>query len=151
MLFTDAKKKELMGEVAAIVMGVVDTKLEAYNEEVLSVTALINDRMVRLEEEVNTTIEAKNKEFESKVQALFEAAIAADRAKRYDSDEPFVEIVSQTFSEEGGVQLRLDWNKAFIGYLRRNGFTGPSDESIVDNWLVSLSRERIAEGGSEYK
>lgn len=84
-------------------------------------------------------------------QELFEVALAADRSKRYDSSEPFVEIVSETFSEEGGVQLRLDWNAPFINYLKKNGFTGPTDEAIVDNWLISLSRERIAEGGSEYK
>lgn len=93
-------------------------------------------------------VEAKLKD---DAQTLFEAAMAADRAKRYESNEPFVEIVSETFSEEGGVQLRLDWNQPFIKYLKANGFSGPTDESIVDNWIVSLSRERIAEGGSEYK
>lgn len=98
--------------------------------------------------ELGAAIEAK---LRADVQSMFEVALAADRSKRYDSSEPFVEIVSETFSEEGGVQLRLDWNAPFITYLKRNGFTGPTDEAIVDNWLISLSRERIAEGGSEFK
>lgn len=102
--------------------------------------------------ETATKIEAAiTASLESRIQELFQKALEADRQKRYDSTEPFVEIVSQTFSEDGGVQMRLDWNKPFIEYLKKNGFTGPSDEAIVDNWFVALSRERIAEGGSEYK
>lgn len=104
-----------------------------------------------LENKLEELVAAASAKLVTDAQALFEAALAADRAKRYGSSEPYVEIVSETFSEEGGVQLRLDWNRPFIDYLKKNGFTGPSDEAIVDNWLISLSRERIAEGGSEFK
>lgn len=100
---------------------------------------------------LDATITRMQAEIEGKSQQLFEAALAADRKKRYDSNEPYVEIVSENFTEEGGVQLRLDWNAPFIKYLKENGFSGPSDEAIVDNWIISLSRERIAEGGSEFK
>jgi len=84
-------------------------------------------------------------------QKLFESALAADRKKRYESEEPYVEIISETFTEEGGIQLRFDWNQPFIRYLKANGITGPTDEAIVDNWVVALSRERLAENGSEFK
>ena len=104
-----------------------------------------------LEQRLDELVAAASAKLSTDAQTLFEAALAADRAKRYDSNEPYVEIVSETFSEEGGVQLRLDWNKPFIDYLKKNGFAGPTDETIVDNWLISLSRERIAEGGSEFK
>ena len=133
MLLTEKAKNELL----AIANKATSTMLQEMKAEIIS--------------EMTSRNEAYAAEFESKVQTIFENALIADRAKRYESDEPFVEIISQTFSEEGGVQLRLDWNKPFIEYLRKNGFTGPSDEAIVDNWLISLSRERIAEGGSEYK
>lgn len=102
---------------------------------------------------LSTTLKASlQEELRAEAQQLFQAALEADRKKRYDADEPFVEIISEHFNEaEGGVQLRLDWNGAFIKHLKKNGFTGPSDEAIVDNWIVALSRERLAEGGSEYK
>lgn len=125
-----------------------DAALAEMDERLSSaISTLQNTHTVALDQAVEA-VEAK---LRAESQALFEAALAADRAKRYESTEPFVEIISETFSEEGGVQLRLDWNAPFITYLKRNGFTGPTDEAIVDNWLVSLSRERIAEGGSEFK
>lgn len=117
--------------------------------EVATEQALAGFKAAR--EYIDDKMEGSIADFESRIQKLFEQALEADRKKRYDSVEPFVEIISQTFSEEGGVQLRLDWNKPFIDYLKKNGVTGPTDEAIVDNWLIALSRDRIAEGGSEFK
>lgn len=143
MLLTKKNKEMLMNEIGGNVMHAVYELMQSYQDTLTTLASNISN-LQNERDELQQQIEANT-------QKLFEAALEADRKKRYDSPEPFVEIVSQTFSEEGGVQLRLDWNKPFIDYLKKNGFTGPSEESIVDNWLISLSRERIAEGGSEYK
>lgn len=85
---------------------------------------------------------------------LFKEALAEDRRRRYESDEPYVEIVGEKFDSEGGVGLRLDWNQAFVKYLKDNGFSGPTDETIVDNWVTSLGRQaadRPMGGVSEFK
>lgn len=96
--------------------------------------------------------EALKEAVKAEAQVIFETALAAHRKKRFDSEEPFVEIVSDTISEDGGVQLRLDWNPAFIKHLRSNGITGSSEEAIVDQWLSSLSKGTgPAPNGSEYK
>lgn len=111
----------------------------------------LNDALVSLSTRMDLRMLDAKTEIEGRIQELFEAALQADRKKRYDSSEPYVEIISENFSSEGGIQLRLDWNAPFIKYLKENGFSGPSDEAIVDSWLISLSNERVAEGGSEYK
>lgn len=84
--------------------------------------------------------------------AQFEAQKEAEIKAKYDSDEPYVNIISSDFTQEGGIQLRLDWNNAFIKYLKANGFVGTSDEAIVDRWVSSLSNERPTESGpSDFK
>jgi regulator of protease activity HflC (stomatin/prohibitin superfamily) len=123
----------------------------AITEMEARLTQALDFNQTFLEKKLEELVAAAEAKLVGDAQKLFEAALEADRATRYASTEPYVEIISETFSEEGGVQLRLDWNAPFVNYLKRNGFTGPTDEAIVDNWLVSLSRERIAEGGSEFK
>jgi len=34
----------------------------------------------------------------------------------------------------------LDWNEYFVLMLRKNGYTGASDEEIVDQWFSELCR-----------
>lgn len=143
--------KKSQQELAAMITAVRDennTQLENRLASVISeFDRKLEDAAVQAAEREAQLVET----LKTTADALFQEALVENRRKRYESDEPFVEIISQTFTEENGVQLRLDWNKPFIEYLRKNGVTGPTDEAIVDNWLVSLSRERIAEAGSEFK
>ena len=37
--------------------------------------------------------------------------------------------------------FELDWNEYFIAYLRDSGYTGGSDEEVVDGWFQELCRE----------
>ena len=37
--------------------------------------------------------------------------------------------------------FELDWNEHFILMLRQNGYTGITDEEIVDQWFGDLCRE----------
>jgi hypothetical protein len=147
MLYTNKARTEVMEwlEKAATFNN------EQLENKALSMQAEFERRIAAASAEAIAREEALMVKLREEADTLFQAAMIEDRRKRYDSNEPFVEIISQTFTEENGVQLRLDWNKPFIEYLRKNGVTGPTDEAIVDNWLVSLSRERIAESGSEFK
>lgn len=119
--------------------------------EINRLAVLIDQKHTAHREETAEALISARAELRAEADELFRKALADDREKRLNSTDPFVEIVSQNFSEEGGVQLRLDWNPAFIRYLKANGVTGPTDESIVDNWLKSLASERIAEGGTEFR
>jgi len=37
--------------------------------------------------------------------------------------------------------FELDWNEYFVLMLRNNGYTGTSEEEIVDQWFSDLCRE----------
>jgi len=37
--------------------------------------------------------------------------------------------------------FELDWNEYFVLMLRQNGYTGVTDEEIVDQWFSDLCRE----------
>ena len=41
--------------------------------------------------------------------------------------------------------FELDWNEFFVLQLRSNGYTGESDEAIVDAWFSELCRNVGAE------
>lgn len=145
MLFTPKARQDLVEEITANLKNDIRREAEIAHDNMKDVEQKVERAIAEAREALLATVREE-------AQQLFQAAMEADRKKRYDDSEPFVEIVSENFDESaGGVQLRLDWNQAFITYLKKNGITGPSDEAIVDNWVVALSRERLAEAGKEYR
>lgn len=80
---------------------------------------------------------------QTELKELFKASIKEDREKRYNSNEPFVEVISSHFDEEQGIQLRLDWNPAFIKYLKKHGVPGHNEDEIVACWLRGLGRDSV--------
>lgn len=66
----------------------------------------------------------------------------ADEERRNGS-EPWVEIKSAEFNEVKGIQIELDWNDAFVAYLRENGITAREDDSVVQKWLLMLYKDLI--------
>lgn len=89
----------------------------------------------------------QKEELEQKKQAelkeLFKASIQEDRDKRYKSNEPYVEVISSHYDDDQGIQLRLDWNPAFIKYLKRHGIPGNSEDEIVSFWLRRLGNDSV--------
>lgn len=68
--------------------------------------------------------------------------IELERKRKKDSSEPWVEIVSEHYDEiSKQVEIKLDWNKAFITMLRKNGYTGSSEQEIVDKYFKRLSED----------
>lgn len=64
----------------------------------------------------------------------------ADEAKR-NGIEPWVEIKSDNVDPVKGIQIELDWNEAFVQYLKDNGITAKTDESIVQKWVAMLYQD----------
>lgn len=54
------------------------------------------------------------------------------------SNEPYIKIIGDSIDPDRGLELTLDWNDAFIVYLRANGYYGTSEESIIQQWLGNL-------------
>ena len=63
------------------------------------------------------------------------------------SAEPWVEVVGEKIDEDGRIELQLDWNAAFVKYLRLNGFRGATDDVLVQAWLAALEKDT---NGEEY-
>lgn len=64
---------------------------------------------------------------------------------RQKSDTPFVEIISDGYDPELGVQLQLDWNTAFIKELKSKGYNGSSERDIVNKWLMAVHKQLAAD------
>ncbi len=73
--------------------------------------------------------------------------IAEEREKKRLSAEPWVEVVGEKIDEDGRIELQLDWNAAFVKYLRLNGFRGATDDVLVQAWLAALEKDT---NGEEY-
>jgi hypothetical protein len=90
------------------------------------------------------------------LRAEIQAAIEADKAtqaaavekaadERQKSDTPFVEIISDGYDPELGVQLQLDWNEAFVKELKSKGYKGRNDREIVNKWLIEMHKQLAAQ------
>jgi hypothetical protein len=80
--------------------------------------------------------------------------LSAADAKEKSSKEPWVSIVGESIDPEKGIKLELDWNDAFIKYLKANGYTGASEEMIVGKWMVDMHRHlagKLNEGTKQYE
>lgn len=68
-----------------------------------------------------------------------------EREAKRNSLEPWVEVMSDKVDEDGRIEIQLDWNDAFIHYLRMNGFRGANEEVLVHTWLAALEKESNGE------
>ena len=56
--------------------------------------------------------------------------------------------------QTGKVTVDMDWDNEFVEYLKRNGFTGATEESIVHKYVATLFQNMQArqhEEGKEYE
>jgi hypothetical protein len=56
------------------------------------------------------------------------------------SPDPWVDIIGWVRTD-AGVKVELDWNDAFVDYLRANGIKGTDDEQTVQKWVTLLLRD----------
>ena len=67
------------------------------------------------------------------------------------SSEPWVEVLG-TVATEQGVRIELDWNDAFVEFLRGEGVTGIDEEQIMQQYITLLLRdmaEQMSDDGPE--
>jgi len=55
-----------------------------------------------------------------------------------ETKEPHVEIIGDGIDPKKGIKMELDWNDAFIDYLKANGYKGTDEETIVQLWITHL-------------
>lgn len=71
--------------------------------------------------------------------------VEEEREKKRLSSEPWVEVIGEKIDSDGRIELQLDWNAAFVKYLKLNGFRGQTDEILVQTWLAALERDASGE------
>lgn len=71
-------------------------------------------------------------------------------------ERPWIKVVNDGFEADGdhpSFRMEFQWNIFFIEYLTINGYSGASEEEIVEKWFQELCRatvaEQIAEEGDE--
>lgn len=88
----------------------------------------LKDEQTRKMEESKAARDAQRKEYETYV----------ERMKA--SSEPWVDVTGWSETDKG-VKVELDWNDAFVDYLRANGVRGADDEQTVQQWVTLLLRD----------
>lgn len=68
---------------------------------------------------------------------------AAEDEARRNGTEPWVEIKSERIDPVKGIQIELDWNDAFIQYLKESGITGRDEETVVQKWIAFLYQDLL--------
>lgn len=60
-------------------------------------------------------------------------------------EQPWIGLLGAKFDlNEGvdGVYFEFDWNDFWITFLRLNGYTGESEQQVVDNWFTDVCRSQ---------
>lgn len=70
-----------------------------------------------------------------------------------ESKEPWVNVINTDFDEKNPRQgfMELEWNAAFIEFLKTHGYEGKTDEEIVDRWFTELCKNIGAQFDEESK
>lgn len=90
----------------------------------------------------------KKQEHQQKVKEA-EESIETIGEQMKDSNEPFVNVLSLGFTPENGLEVKLDYNKAFIRYLNKAGIEGTNDEETIRLWLAHLNYDISEEAKAE--
>jgi len=58
-------------------------------------------------------------------------------------NEPWIAIINSGFDPQQGIDgvfFEFDWNETWIEFLRSNGYSGRSDEQVIDEWFADVCR-----------
>lgn len=58
-----------------------------------------------------------------------------------DDNEPKFVIKSIGHDPEKGIRIETDWNEAFVRYLRAQGYTGTSDEQVIQRYIAMVAKQ----------
>lgn len=70
------------------------------------------------------------------------------RKKMKKSSEPWVDVIKVNMEDKNDPStgyFELDWNSAFVEQLVEAGYSGRSDEEIVEQWFNDLCRGVVSD------
>lgn len=86
-------------------------------------------------------VEAEKQALEAEKQAIEDAKTPKEIATA--AGEPWVDVIKTTFEDPknpGAGYFELDWNEPFVKQLIEAGYSGRTDDEIVDMWFNDLCR-----------
>ncbi len=118
-------------------------------EERLEETGVLNAELIAsIKKQVTSEIVAELKE--DKFKKTKEREILREQEdiehQRYvatmkESEDPWVEFVGDVRDTRQGQRLQMEWNDAFIDYLKASGIVGADEEQIVQKYISLLMRD----------
>ena len=71
----------------------------------------------------------------------------SEKERATKNKEPYVNVLETHFDpkDPNNGYFELDWNSYFIDELRKAGYTGESEEEIIDKWFKNLCQNVLAE------
>jgi len=71
----------------------------------------------------------------------------SEKEKDTKNKEPYVNVLETHFDpkDPNNGYFELDWNSYFIDELRKSGYTGESEEEIIDKWFKNVCQNVLAE------
>lgn len=69
--------------------------------------------------------------------------VIATEATGRDSDEPWVEVKATVIDPKHGAKIELDWNPAFITYLKAAGINGADEDVIINKYIALLLKDIV--------
>jgi hypothetical protein len=67
---------------------------------------------------------------------------------KYKSNEPWIDVVRINMEDKNNPStgyFELDWNTAFVNQLKEAGYSGRTEEEIVEQWFNDLCRGVISD------
>ena len=105
----------------------------------------IEQRLDQLEHQLTVEKEDKQKLEAELTEATAELTVLREKHQEYEdrrnSPEPWVEVIGESIDPVRGIEIKLDWNDAFIQYLKENGITAKDEDTAVQKWLAFLYQD----------
>ena len=127
---------------------IIATETSGVEERLAQTGVLTPDLIAEVKKQVTAEImdELKEKKaLEEKERQIRQEQEDIERMKYVammkESDEPWVDFVGNVRDMKEGQRLEMDWNDAFIQYLRDNGIDGADDEQVVQKYISLLLRD----------
>ena len=104
----------------------------------------LREAFSEFEEEKRQAEEKKKQEHQEKVdKAKVDITLVGESMQ--DSPEPFANVLAMGFSKEHGIEVKLDFNPAFIRYLNAAGIQASNDEETIRIWLAHMADDILRE------
>jgi hypothetical protein len=82
-----------------------------------------------------------------KTDEIKESKIKSEKDIATENQEPYIKIIETNIDKTNPSQgyFELDWNHYFISDLKKAGYTGTTEEEIVEKWFKQLCKNIISE------